>query len=168
LPSVGLFVECLLSGTRQSQALGNELIYRAQDTRHRTTLGKDIFAECLTLGKEGARQTAVSGRPKADDRQPLPRAEDWHSTKGLLCQVPNTGHSAKNSLSSVGLGTFKPKPNYRTEILKTDPKFRFFGVRCRFRFPFPRTSVLGDGLGFRLTPNRNTTHQACSVPPFYR
>jgi hypothetical protein len=39
------------SRTRQSSALGNELIYRAQDTRHMTTLGKDMFAECQTLGK---------------------------------------------------------------------------------------------------------------------
>jgi hypothetical protein len=78
------------SHTWQSPALGNELIYRAQDTRHMTT-----------LGKEGARQTAVSGRPKADGRQPLSRAEDWHSAKGLLCRVPNTGHSAKNSLPSA-------------------------------------------------------------------
>jgi hypothetical protein len=89
------------SRTRQSSALGNEPLYRAHDTWHRTTLGKDMFAECLTLGKEGARQTAISGHPKADGRQPLPRAEDWHSAKWLLCRVPNTGHSAKNSLPSA-------------------------------------------------------------------
>jgi hypothetical protein len=83
------------SRTRQSSALGNEPLYRAQDARHRTTLGKDMFAECLTLDKEGARQTAVSDRPKADGRQPLPRAEDWHSAKWLLCRVSNTGHSQR-------------------------------------------------------------------------
>jgi hypothetical protein len=88
------------SRTRQSPALGNELIYRVQDTRHRTTLGKDMFAEC-PLGKEGSRQRAVSGRPKANSRQPLPRVEALHSAKILLCRVPNTGHSAKNSLPSV-------------------------------------------------------------------
>jgi hypothetical protein len=38
----GCFVE---SRTRQSPALGNELVYREQDTRHRKTLGKDYFAE---------------------------------------------------------------------------------------------------------------------------
>jgi hypothetical protein len=59
----------------------------------------------------------------------------------------------------LGLGTFKPKPNYRTEFLKTDPKFRFFGVRFRFRFQFLRTSVLGVGLGFECTPNRNTIYE---------
>jgi hypothetical protein len=71
-------------------------------------------------------------------------------------------------LTSVGLGTFKPKPNYRTEISKTDPKFRFFGVWCRVRFQFLRTSVLGVGLGFRLTPNQNTgspKRQQPGAPP---
>jgi hypothetical protein len=75
------------SRTRQSLALGNELVYRVQDTRHRRTLGKDMFAECQTLGKGGARQRAVSGRHKADGRQPLPRAEGRHSAKRLLCRV---------------------------------------------------------------------------------
>jgi hypothetical protein len=56
------------SRTRQIPALGNELVYRVQDTRHRRTLGKDMFAECQTLSKGGARQRAVSGRHKADDR----------------------------------------------------------------------------------------------------
>jgi hypothetical protein len=51
LPSVGLFVECLLSGTRQSSALGNKPLYRVLDTWHRTALGKDMFAECQALGK---------------------------------------------------------------------------------------------------------------------
>jgi hypothetical protein len=51
-----------------------------------------MFAECQTLGKESARQRVVSGRPKADGRQSLPRAED---------RVPNTGHSEKKALPSV-------------------------------------------------------------------
>jgi hypothetical protein len=54
-----------------------------------------------SLDKGGARQRAVSGRPKADGRQSLPRAECWHSAKSLLCRVPNSGHSAKDSLPSV-------------------------------------------------------------------
>jgi hypothetical protein len=66
------FVE---SCTRQSPTLGNELVYRVQDTQHRKTLGKDTFAECQTLGKGGSRQRAVSDRSKADGRQSLPRAE---------------------------------------------------------------------------------------------
>jgi hypothetical protein len=89
------------SRTRQSSALGNVPLYRVQDTRHRTTLGEDMFAECPTLGKEGARQRTASDRPKTDGRQSLPRAEDWHSAKKLLCRVPNTRHSAKKALSSV-------------------------------------------------------------------
>jgi hypothetical protein len=72
------FAECLLSGTRQrklcrvphSVTLGTRQrqLCRALNTRHRTALGKDNFAECQTLGKVGSRQTAVSGRPKADGR----------------------------------------------------------------------------------------------------
>jgi hypothetical protein len=71
------------------------------NTRHRTALGKDMFAECLTLGKGGSRQRAVSGRPKADGRQSLPRADGWHSAKSLLCRVPHSRHSAKEALPSV-------------------------------------------------------------------
>src|SRR5688572_10589992 len=71
------------------------------DTRHRTPLGKDKFAECQTLGKEGTPQRAVSVRPKADGRQSLPRANGWHSAKSLLCRVPNSRHSAKEALPSV-------------------------------------------------------------------
>jgi hypothetical protein len=62
------------SRTRQSPTLGNELVYPVQDTRYRKTLDKDAFAEWQTLGKEDSRQRAVSGRSKADGRQPLPRA----------------------------------------------------------------------------------------------
>jgi hypothetical protein len=54
-----------------------------------------------TLGKGGARQRAVSGRPKADGRQSLLRAEVWQSAKSLLCRVPNIRHSAKDALPSV-------------------------------------------------------------------
>jgi hypothetical protein len=84
LSSVVFFAECLLSGTRQrrlcrvphSVKLGTRQsdLYRVLNTRYRTTLGKDNFAECQTLGKGGSRQTDVSGRPKADGRQSLPRA----------------------------------------------------------------------------------------------
>jgi hypothetical protein len=116
LPSAGLFAECLLSGTRQRRlcrephstkkalpraALGKVRLSVTSWFTERRTLGKDMFAECHTLGKGGARQRAVSGLPKADGRQPLPRAEDWHSAKRLLCRVPNTWHSTKNSLPSV-------------------------------------------------------------------
>jgi hypothetical protein len=41
--------------TRQSPALSNEPVYRVQDTQHKNTLGKDMFAEWQTLGKGGAR-----------------------------------------------------------------------------------------------------------------
>jgi hypothetical protein len=83
------------SRTRRSPALGNELVYRVQDTRHRKTLGKDMFTECQTLGKGGARQRAVSDRPKANGHQPLPRAKGRHSAKNSLPSV-FSGHSANH------------------------------------------------------------------------
>lgn len=64
LPSASSFAECFLSGIRQSPTLGNEVIYRVWDTRYRKTLGKDLFAECQTLVKGGARQRTVSDRLK--------------------------------------------------------------------------------------------------------
>jgi hypothetical protein len=48
--------------TRQRPMLGKGLIYRVRDTRHSPALGKDCFAESQTLGKDGSRQRAVSGR----------------------------------------------------------------------------------------------------------
>jgi hypothetical protein len=94
LPSVLFFAECLLSGTRQrrlcrvphSVKLGSRqrALYRVLNTRHRTALGKDKFAERQTLDKGGSRQRAVSGRPKADGRQSLPRANGCHSAKNLF------------------------------------------------------------------------------------
>jgi hypothetical protein len=52
------------SRTRQSPTPGNEVVYQVQDTRYRNTLGKDVFAECRTLGKGSSRQRAVSDRLK--------------------------------------------------------------------------------------------------------
>jgi hypothetical protein len=79
--------------TRQSPALGNELVCRVQDTRHRRTLGKAMFAECQTLVKGGARQSAVSGRHKADGRQPLPRADTRQRCLFTECQILDTRQS---------------------------------------------------------------------------
>ena len=64
------------SRTRRIPALDNELVYRVQDTRHRRTLGKG-----------GARQRAVSGRHKADGRQPLPSALGGTRQRWILCRV---------------------------------------------------------------------------------
>jgi hypothetical protein len=90
------------SRTRQSPALGKELVYRVRDTRHRDTLGKDVFAEWQTLDKGGVRQRPVSGRlkltainlcrgPKAGTRQREFFAE---------CQISGT---RQRSLPSVTL-----------------------------------------------------------------
>jgi hypothetical protein len=47
------------------RALGKKtFVYRVQDTRHRNTLGKDMFVEWQSLDKGGARQKAVSDRLK--------------------------------------------------------------------------------------------------------
>jgi hypothetical protein len=48
--------------TRQSPALGKDHVCREQDSRHRNTLDKDIFAECQKLGEGGARQRAINSR----------------------------------------------------------------------------------------------------------
>jgi hypothetical protein len=73
--------------TRQRPTLGKGLIYRVRDTRHSLALGKDCFAECQTLGKDGSRQRAVSGRLQL--------------TAVSLYRVPHIGHSTKDALPSV-------------------------------------------------------------------
>jgi hypothetical protein len=60
------------SRARQSSVLGNEPLYRVQDTRHRSVLGKDMFAECQTLGKG-------------------PSAAVLKLTAVSLCREPRTG-----------------------------------------------------------------------------
>jgi hypothetical protein len=70
------------------RALGKVRLSVTSLFTERRTLGKDMFAECLTLDKEGAWQTAVSGRPKADGRQPLPSAT-------VFAEGHDSRHSAK-------------------------------------------------------------------------
>jgi hypothetical protein len=67
------------------------------------TLGNDNFAECQTLGKGGSRQTVVSGRPKADGRQSLPRANGWHSAKWFFaeCHIVGTRQKQLCRVSSL-------------------------------------------------------------------
>jgi hypothetical protein len=59
---IRIFAECFLSGTRQSPALGNDVVCREQDSRHRNTLGKDFFAECHTHGEGRLLAKAVNPR----------------------------------------------------------------------------------------------------------
>jgi hypothetical protein len=111
LPSAGGFAEYFLSGTRQRKLyrvphlvnLGSRQRDPLSSVEHSAqhALGKYKFAEGQTLGKGGSRQSAVSGRPKADGRQSLPRANGWHSAKRLICRVSHSRHSAKHTLSSV-------------------------------------------------------------------
>jgi hypothetical protein len=97
--------------TRQSPALGTELVYRVQDTRHRETLGKDCFVERQTLGKDGARQRAVNGRlqltavslcrgPKVGTRESRFFAEYQIYGTRQRGSLPSAfcGHSAKHFL----------------------------------------------------------------------
>jgi hypothetical protein len=84
-----------------SAALGKVRLSAKSPFTECWTLGKDKFVECQTLGKGGSRQRVVNGRPKADGRQSLPRANVWHSAKRLLCRVPHSRHSAKAALPSV-------------------------------------------------------------------
>jgi hypothetical protein len=94
LPSARLFVEYFLSGTRQrdtrqSPALGNELVYRVQNSRHRNTLGKDIFAECQTLGEGGSRQRVVSVCLWLTDVSFFAECQPADTRQNLLYRVPS-------------------------------------------------------------------------------
>jgi hypothetical protein len=106
LPSVGFFAECLLSGTRQRR-LCREPHSVKLGSRQRASLpsaghsAQDPTRQRQVYRVSNTRQRAVSGRPKADGRQSLPRANGWHSAKSLLCRVPHSRHSAKEALPSV-------------------------------------------------------------------
>ena len=78
------------SRTRQSPVLGKELDYRVWDTQHRETLSKDCFAEWQRLGKDGARQRAVSGRLKL--------------TAVSLCRGSALGKESLPSAKNLALG----------------------------------------------------------------
>jgi hypothetical protein len=111
LPSVVFFTECLLSGTRQrrlcrvphSVKLGSRQrasLPSAEHSAQDDTRQRQVCRVSNTR-QRGSRQRAVSGRPKADGRQSLPRANGWHSAQRLLCRVPHSRHSAKEALTSV-------------------------------------------------------------------
>jgi hypothetical protein len=101
------------SHTRQSPALGNELAYRVQDTRHRNTLSKDFFAERRTLGKGGARQRAVSGRLKL--------------TAVNVCRGPRVGTQQRGFFAECQPADTRQRPLYRVPFLGTRQSiFLFF------------------------------------------
>jgi hypothetical protein len=108
------------SRTRQSLALGKELVYRVQDTRHNEALDKDSFVERQTLDKDGSRQRAVSGRlqltsvslcrgPQAGTRQSRLFAECHIAGTRQRESLPSVfcGHSTKH----ICIFLFWP-PNY--------------------------------------------------------
>jgi hypothetical protein len=95
----------LPSYTRQSPALGNELVYRVQDTRHRNTLDKDVFAEWRTLGKGGARQKAVSGRLKLTAVSLCRGLKAGTRQRGFFaeCQISDTRQRSLYRVSSLDI-----------------------------------------------------------------
>jgi hypothetical protein len=134
------------------------------DTRHRSTLGKDTFAECQTLGKRGSRQRAVSGRPKVDGRQSLPRANECLlsgtrqspalgkvrlSAKSLFTECWTLGpgpHSAKTHLSSVkhsAKGALGKEPSAAVPKLTAVSLCREPTVGTRQRVFFAECQIVG-------------------------
>jgi hypothetical protein len=112
LQSVRSFIECFLSDTRQSPALGKDLVYRVQDTRYRITLGKDSFAECRTLGKDGVRQRAVSGRLKM--------------TAVNLCRGPKVGTRQRGFFAECQSADTRQRTLYRVLFLAIDKVYFYF------------------------------------------
>ena len=74
--------------SRQSPALGKDLVYRVQGTRHNQALGKDCFAERQALGKHGSRQRAVSGRLQLTAVSLCRVSNIWHSAKRVFAECP--------------------------------------------------------------------------------
>ena len=74
--------------SRQSPALGKDLVYRVQGTRHSQALGKDCFAERQALGKYGSRQRAVSGRLQLTAVSLCRVSNIWHSAKRVFAECP--------------------------------------------------------------------------------
>jgi hypothetical protein len=102
------------SRTRQSPALDKELVYRVRDTRHRDTLGKNVFAEWQTLGKDDARQRAVSGHLKL--------------TAVSLYRGPRPALSKADSLLSVNQLTLGKEGLYRVSSLTLGKAFFYFFI----------------------------------------
>jgi hypothetical protein len=88
------------SHTRQSPTLGNEVVYRVQDTRYRRTLGKYFFAECtrqrLLCRVPNPRQMRRSAksrqRPsKADGRNLCRGPAVGTQQRGFFAECPPAG-----------------------------------------------------------------------------
>jgi hypothetical protein len=112
LPSARSFAECFLSGTRQrclyrepysaKSSLGNNLVYRVQDTRYINTLGKD-----------DAQQRAVSGRLKM--------------TAINLCRGLRAGTRQRGFFAECQPADTRQRPLYRVPFLGTRQSiFLFF------------------------------------------
>ena len=74
-------------------------------------------------------------------------------------------------LPNLGVRTFLPETENRTEPNRTEPNrnFGFFGSSVRFRFLYLKSSVFGIVIGFHRIPNQNTKkpkYQALSILKF--
>jgi hypothetical protein len=83
------------SRTRQSPALGNELVCRVQHTRYRNTLSKEFFTECRTL----------SGRLKL--------------TAVNLCRGSRVGTRQRGFFAECQPADTWQRPLYRVSVLGT-------------------------------------------------
>jgi hypothetical protein len=130
--------------TRQSPALSKELVYRVQDTRHRETLGKYCFAERQTLGKDDARQRAVSGRLQL--------------TAVSLCRGSKAGTRQRGSLPSVFCGH---SAKYIFIFLFCPPNFLWYvPTLCRPTCIF----FLTFSLSHSVVPSAPCRHRALVMP----
>jgi hypothetical protein len=86
--------------TRQSSSLGNDRVYREQDSQHRKTLGK---ASVKHSAKGDARQRVVSSRLYLTAVIFVERRVLALDKEATLLSV-HVWHSAKNALPSVILG----------------------------------------------------------------
>jgi hypothetical protein len=125
------------SRTQQSPALGNELVYRVQDTRHRNTLVKHMFAEWQTLGKGGARQRAVSGRLKL--------------TAVSLCRGSRADTRQRGFFAECQISGTRQRPLYRVSSLDTRQSiflfFKFWQQNFLWYIPTlcrPTCNILGQ------------------------
>jgi hypothetical protein len=97
LPSARRFDECR---TRQSSALGNDRVYREQDSRHRNTLDKEIFAECQTLD-EWRRSAKGHQRPSIADGHYLCRATSFDTRQRSFFAECFTSDTRQSKLCRV-------------------------------------------------------------------
>jgi hypothetical protein len=113
LLSARRFAECFSSGTQQSPALGNDHVYREQDSQERKTHGKDIFTECQILGER---------QHSAKSRQPPSKAGGRY-----ICREPSPGTRQRSFFAECPPFDTRQSKLYRVSPLYTRQSiFLFF------------------------------------------